>query len=82
MKAPPLPACDEGGEGLRCSSSSCIDEVFRGDPVTDILSLSNPASMLLSLSLVVVVKGGDVVKEWWAKPTDVVVGDPSGLVVL
>uniref|UniRef100_A0A1A9WCA7 Uncharacterized protein n=1 Tax=Glossina brevipalpis TaxID=37001 RepID=A0A1A9WCA7_9MUSC len=52
VKAPPLPVFEEGGEQLRPSSSSFTEDDFRGDPVTEILSLSKPASILLfSLSL-------------------------------
>lgn len=76
VNAPPVPVLEAGGELLRWSSSSCREEVFRGEPVTDMLSLSKPASILLSFSLVVVVKGGDVVRQACVKPAVVVVGEP------
>lgn len=55
------------------------------EPVTEMLSLSKPVSilLLLSLSLFVVVKGGDMVNVGCVpKLIVVVVGEPSGLVVL
>lgn len=67
-----------GGEGLRRSSSS-VELANGGDPVTDMLSFSNPSStllLLLSLSSVWVgVNCDEFVNE-------MLFGEPFGLVVL
>lgn len=67
------------GDGLRLSSSSSDEEFANGgDPVTDMLSFSNPSSMLLLLSLSSVWVGV-ICAEF---VTEMFVGDPLGLVVL
>lgn len=65
-----------GGVGLRLSSSS-VEFANGGDPVTDMLSFSNPSSTLLLLSFSSVRVG--VICDEFVKE---MLGDVFGLVVL